>query len=212
MPKRKSSRFQRVPGPSARALLLEHNPFALFVGPKLRVERFHQLQKGAVDDRRVIRQLAMTHVGPLAENPVSANAASVPTAAVRFWTKPAPSFSSSGKGRGRSRLRSGDLRGELLEHLQRLAGRNVAGEERIGREILRRTTRAGVSQPRRHSRPWPLERERDLVLFRTRRCTLLEEHVLHPGHAASSTGGASSSAAIAINEDASIPISQPTPR
>ena len=39
--------------------------------------------------------LAMTHVGPLVENPVSAKAASVPTAAVRFWTKPAPSFSSS---------------------------------------------------------------------------------------------------------------------
>ena len=39
--------------------------------------------------------LAITHVGPLVENPVSAKAASVPTAAVRFWTKPAPSFSSS---------------------------------------------------------------------------------------------------------------------
>ena len=39
--------------------------------------------------------LAMTHVGPLAESPVNARAASVPNAAVRFWTKPAPSFSSS---------------------------------------------------------------------------------------------------------------------
>ena len=38
--------------------------------------------------------LAMTHVGPLAESPVSARAASVPNAAVRFWMKPAPSFSS----------------------------------------------------------------------------------------------------------------------
>ena len=38
--------------------------------------------------------VAMTHVGPLAESPVSARADSVPNAAVRFWMKPAPSFSS----------------------------------------------------------------------------------------------------------------------
>ena len=38
--------------------------------------------------------LAMTHVGPLVESPVSAKAASVPNAAVRFCMKPAPSFSS----------------------------------------------------------------------------------------------------------------------
>ena len=38
--------------------------------------------------------LAMTHVGPLVESPVSAKADSVPNAAVRFWMKPAPSFSS----------------------------------------------------------------------------------------------------------------------
>src|SRR6266542_1970762 len=38
--------------------------------------------------------LAITHVGPLTESPVSAKAASVPNAAVRFWTKPTPSFSS----------------------------------------------------------------------------------------------------------------------
>ena len=38
--------------------------------------------------------LAMTHAGPLVENPVTARAASVPNAAVRFWTKPTPSFSS----------------------------------------------------------------------------------------------------------------------
>ena len=37
----------------------------------------------------------ITHVGPLAENPCSANAASVPIAAVRLATKPAPSVSSS---------------------------------------------------------------------------------------------------------------------
>src|SRR6185503_17234723 len=37
----------------------------------------------------------ITHVGPLAENPCSANAASVPIAAARLPTKPAPSVSSS---------------------------------------------------------------------------------------------------------------------
>ena len=36
-----------------------------------------------------------THVGPLTENPCSANATSVPIAAVRLPTKPAPSVSSS---------------------------------------------------------------------------------------------------------------------
>ena len=35
----------------------------------------------------------ITHAGPLTENPFSAKAASVPIAAVRFSTKPAPSFS-----------------------------------------------------------------------------------------------------------------------
>ena len=35
---------------------------------------------------------AMTHDGPLAESPVSANAPSVPNAAVKFWMKPAPSI------------------------------------------------------------------------------------------------------------------------
>jgi len=39
--------------------------------------------------------LAITQVGPLAENPVSASADSVPSAAVRFWIKPVPSFSSA---------------------------------------------------------------------------------------------------------------------
>ena len=38
--------------------------------------------------------MAMTHVGPLSESPVTARAASVPSAAVRFWMKPAPNFSS----------------------------------------------------------------------------------------------------------------------
>ena len=37
----------------------------------------------------------ITHAGPLAENPCSANATSVPIAAVRLATKPAPSVSSS---------------------------------------------------------------------------------------------------------------------
>ena len=40
-------------------------------------------------------RVAITHIESLVENPVSANAASVPTAAVRFWTKLAPSFSFS---------------------------------------------------------------------------------------------------------------------
>ena len=39
-------------------------------------------------------RIAKTHVGPLVESPVSARAASVPTAAVRLCMKPAPSFSS----------------------------------------------------------------------------------------------------------------------
>ena len=48
--------------------------------------------------------------------------------------KPAPSFSSIvGQAAFEVRLRPGDLRGELLEQLQRLAGRHVAGEEGIGR-------------------------------------------------------------------------------
>ena len=129
-------------------------------------------------------RLAMTHVGPLTESPVSAKAASVPNAAVRFWMKPAPSFSSIvGEVAFEVRLRPGDLRGELLEQLQWLARRHVAGEEGIGRQIFRRAPGAGVSQPRPHSRSRPLERERDLVLFRSRRGTLLEEEVLHPDHA-----------------------------
>ena len=96
--------------------------------------------------------LAMTHVGPLTENPVTARAASVPNAAVRFSMKPAPSFSSIlARPRSKSGSDLGDLRGELLEQLQGLAGRHVAGEEGIGRQILRRAPGAGVSQPRPHS-------------------------------------------------------------
>jgi hypothetical protein len=48
--------------------------------------------------------VAMTHVGPLTESPVTARAASVPNAPVRFWMKPAPSFSSMV---ARSRPKSG---------------------------------------------------------------------------------------------------------
>ena len=154
---------------------------------------------------------AMTHAGPLTESPVTARAASVPNAAARSWMKPAPSFSSiEARPCSKSGSDLGDLRGELLEQLQGLAGRHVAGEEGIGRQILRRAAGAGVSQPRPHSRSRPLERERDLVLFRTRRSTLLEEDVLHPDDA-----GELDCASFRTPSrpwGASIPISQPTPR
>ena len=127
---------------------------------------------------------AITHVGPLTENPFSAKAASVPIAAVRFSMKPAPSFSSAlARSASKDAFSLRHQRGEFLEQLPGLARRHVAGDEGIGRQVLRRASGAGVSQPRRHPRSRALERERDLVLFRTRRGTLLEEEVLHPDHA-----------------------------
>jgi hypothetical protein len=111
--------------------------------------------------------LAMTHVGPLTENPVSARAdLLVHRGQAAFEVRP----------------QLGDLRGELLEQLHGLAGRDVAGDERVDRQVLRRAAGAGVGQPRSHSRSRSLECERDFVLFCTRRSTLLEEHVLHPHH------------------------------
>ena len=74
-------------------------------------------------------------------------------------------------------------RGELLEQLPGLPHRHVTGEEGIRGQILRRAAGAAVSQPRRHPFSSVLERHRDLVFFRSRGGTLLEEEVLHTRHA-----------------------------
>ena len=78
--------------------------------------------------------LAITHVGPLTENPVTANAASVPNARGQVLDETgAELLVHAGQAAFEVRLGSGDLRGELLEQLQGLAGRNVAGERAIRR-------------------------------------------------------------------------------
>ena len=93
--------------------------------------------------------IANTHVGPLVDNPVTASAASVPTPEVRFWTNPAPNFSSSvGEAGGEVRFLLGDQRRELLEQLPRLPGRNGA-RERIGGKYsaARRSRRPPATTP-----------------------------------------------------------------
>ena len=153
-------------------------------GAKLRVERVHELPERAVDDRRVVRQGGHRSTSDRSRRTRSPRRPPrSPIAAVRFAMKPAPSFSSTS-----ARLPAKDSscfshqRREFLEQLPWLPHRHVTGEERIGRQILRRAPGAGVGQPGRHPRPRAVEHQRDLVLFRSSGGTLLDEQVLHPDH------------------------------
>ena len=149
---RKFSRFHRAPGPSARALLREHDPLVLLVGPQsFALNASTSFWRELSMTGGLFATVARTHAGPLADSPVTARAASVPNAAARFWMKPAPSFSSgTWPGRVEVRLRGarGELRGELLEQLKGSRGRNV----QVARE---RALQPVDTPPRRPSRRQP---------------------------------------------------------